>query len=155
MDITKTQHEVFEFFRNHDFVPTETIEDYGARLENEGNEHTLIYVLNDFKLAECPRCGTAGAYKWHFLGKLNHPECGYAWFVTPGNYIGAQIKGVFRTGMDLGGSLGDDADKKGEGAASGCLSIVIGFLMGAMFRLPFALAMIPIQALARLGQEKP
>lgn len=44
-----------------------------------------------------------------------------------------------------------DAEKKGE---KGYAEMFFGFLLGAAFRLPFAVLMMPIQAVASLSQKK-
>ena len=153
MGLTATQREVYAYCDKNDFVSADTIEEFKRRLEEENSVKTLSYALEKFVTGVCPKCGGAGAFKWHFLGKLRHPNCGWSWYVSPGTYIGAQLKGIFRTGMEIGGDV--LADSEGKGESGGCLGAVFGFIMGVCFRLPFALLMMPIQAIVSLCQKKP
>lgn len=153
MALTKTQKELYDYCDKNDFVSADTIEEFKKRLEEEGNVKTLSYALEKFVSDICPNCNVPGAFKWHFLGKLTHPACGWSWYAAPGTYIGAQFKGVFRTGMEIGGDMLADSERKGE--KGGCLGAIFGFIMGVCFRLPFALLMMPIQAIVSLCQKKP
>ena len=60
--------------------------------------------------------------------------------------------------MEVGASGYHDVDKE-TGKQGGCLGAIGGFvggmLVGIIFRLPFALLMIPIQAFVSLSQNKP
>ncbi|MCK5257292.1 MAG: hypothetical protein KAQ81_14770 [Deltaproteobacteria bacterium] len=153
MGLTATQKEVYAYCDKNDFVSADTIKEFKKRLEEEGNAKTLSYALDKLVTGACPNCNAAGAFKWHFLGKLSHPVCGSSWYVAPGTYMGRQMKGVFRTGIEIGGNIFEDSEKKGE--SGGCLGATFGFILGVCFRLPFALLMMPIQAIVSLCQKKP
>jgi len=153
MGLTQTQKELYDYRDKNDFIDETTVNSFKQRLEAEGNPNSLSYALEKFISQACPNCGTSGAYKWHFLGQLNHPGCGWSWYVGPGAYIVAQLKGVFRTGAEIGGDILVDSEKKGE--SGGCIGAMFGFIFGVCFRLPFALIMIPIQAIVSLAQTKP
>lgn len=153
MALTNTEREVYDYCDKNDFVSADTIEEFKKRLEEEGNLYTLKYALEKFIDEACPKCGRTGAFKWHFLGKLNHPDCGWNWYADPGTYIVQQLKGVFRTGAEIGGEMIADSEKKGE--RGGCLEMIFGFILGVCFRLPFALLMMPIQAIVSLSQKNP
>ena len=151
MTLTPTEHELYDYCRNNDFVSQEKTEAFRQRLTQEGNPKSLAYALGDFIPGACTKCNASGMFKWHFLGKLTHPSCSKSWYVPPGTYIGRQLGAVFRTGGELAGGAISDAEKKGEkGYAEGIFS----FLIGATFRLVFAVLMIPIQAVVSLSQKK-
>jgi hypothetical protein len=152
MSLTATEQEVYDYCRNNEFVSADTIEKFRQRLNQEGNLKTLSYALSDFTNAACPKCNVAGAFKWHFLGKLSHPACNRAWYVSPGTYIAKSIKDIFRTGFEVGGHAGFEKDKKGE--SGGFFGFILGFIMGIAFRAPFAAIMMPIQAVVSLSQKK-
>lgn len=152
MAFTSTQRELYKYCDNNDFISSEMIEDFRQRLNQEGNLRTLSWTLEKFvKDTPCPKCNASGAFKHHFLGKLTHPACSCSWYVTPGTYIGTQLKSVFRAGRDIGGDMSLDAEKKGE---KGYAEMFFGFLMGVAIRLPFAVLMIPIQSIVSLAQKK-
>lgn len=59
---------------------------------------------------------------------------------------------MFDSGVDFASGLTEEIIKKGE--KNGCLEVIFGFIIGAFFRLPFALIMIPVQALFSLVQRR-
>lgn len=126
---------------------------FGEDLERDGNSQTLGFALEPFIQYVCPKCGSEGMYKWHFLGELRHPDCGWSWYAAVGTYIQRQLGSVFRAGLHTGGGMMDELEKKGE--SGGCLYAIVGFLFGSLFRLVFALLMIPVQAVVSLMQAKP
>jgi hypothetical protein len=151
MALTSAEKELYDFCRNNEFLPAKTIEAFRQRLTQEGTLNSLVYALEDFIPGACPKCNASGTFKWHFLGKLTHPRCSESWYVPPGTYSVRQLKAVFRTGRNMGGELSLEAGKKGE---KGYAEIIIGFLVGAAFRLPFAILMMPIQTVVSLTQKK-
>lgn len=151
MALTSTEKELYDCCRNNEFLSAETIENFRQRLTQEGNLNSLVIALEDFTPGACPKCNASGTFKWHFLGKLTHPPCSESWYVPPGTYSVRQLKAVFRTGRNMGGEMSMDAEKKGE---KGYAEMIFGFLFGAAFRLPFAVLMMPIQAVASLSQKK-
>lgn len=153
MSLTKTAKEFYQYCNTHEFIPESVIEKFKTRLEQEDNLMVLSVGLEKFRDDRCPNCNATGLFKWHFLGKLKHPDCGWSWFVGPGAYTGAQLRSVFRTGMEIGAEIHSDAEKKGE--KGGCIGAFFGFFIGLGFRLPFALLMIPIQAIVSLSQSRP
>jgi hypothetical protein len=152
MGLTQTEREVISYCNSHDFISESILNKLGMKLEQEGNLAFLNIAMEKFREDSCPKCGVDGAFKWHFLGRLKHPDCGWAWYVGPGTYIGKQLKAVLLTGMGIGGQVTEDAEKKGE---RGCLGAIFGFILGIIIRLPFALLMIPIQAIISIAQRKP
>jgi hypothetical protein len=152
LGLSRTQRELYEYCDKNDFVTAGTIEEFRRRLEQENNIQTLSFALEKFINDTCPNCSATGAFKYHFMGKLRHPHCGWSWYVDPGTYIASQFKAVFRTGAELGGDMIADAEKRGE---RGCGGAIVGFILGAIIRLPFALVMIPIQLIFSLSQRKP
>lgn len=152
MDFTDMERQVVDYCNNNDFVSAATIEDFREKLKQEDNLGTLAFALEKFVGTACPKCNEPGSFKWHFLGKLIHPDCGWSWYVGPGKYIVKQLKAVFVAGVGAGAGM-TEPDKRGE--SGGFIGAIFGFFMGVAFRLPFALLMIPIQAIVSLVQKKP
>jgi hypothetical protein len=72
----------------------------------------------------------------------------------PGGYIVFQIGQVFHSGIRAGGSMKDDADRKGD-RSGGIVYGIFAFLFVAVFRAALAVVLIPIQAIVSLTQTKP
>lgn len=153
MTLTTTQTEVYSYCEQNDYISPTQEESFRQRLEREGNIQTLAFAMEKFISETCPRCGLTGEYKYHFFGRLRHPNCQWSWYVGPGTYIVVQLKGVFRTGMEAGAGMKEEYDKKGE--RGGWVGAIFGFIFGAIFRLIFAAIMVPIQAVVSLTQSKP
>jgi hypothetical protein len=154
MSLTSTQMEVYRYCDSSDFISPEAIESFKQRLMQEDPEHvgTLSYALEKFVDATCPKCNATGAYKFHFMGSLKHnPGCGWSWYVNPGTYSATQLGKVFHAGMSAGGGIMSESKDK----TSGCIGAIFGFIFGSLFRLFFAVLMIPIQAIVSLTQRKP
>ncbi len=151
MGLIAIQKEVYDYCDKNEFMSAEMIENFKQRLTKEGNLHTLSYAMEKFIPNSCPKCNTSGAFKWHFLGKLTHPACSRSWYVSPGTYIVKSIKDIFRTGFEVGGEAGFKENKKGE--SGGIFGFIFGFIFGVAFRAPFAVIMIPIQAVVSLAQK--
>jgi hypothetical protein len=150
MDVTATQKELWSYCSANDFISKEKIADFQKRLTKEGKQNSLDYALEEFEPSICPKCNADGAYKWHFLGKHNHPACNVSWYVTPGKYIGRQIKASFRAGRDIGG----EAASK-ESSTGGSIGMMLfGFIIGFCFRLPYSVLLMPVQAVFSLTQKK-
>lgn len=152
MALTPIAKEFWKYCDTHDFISLQIFNDFKNKLEQENNKVAFEVGLEKFLQGSCPNCNTPGAYKWHFMGKLKHPDCGWTWYLGPGKYVAEQLKAVFRAGFGLGSDM-HEPDKKGEGG--GCLGAIFGFILGFFVRLPFALLMIPIQAVVSLTQQKP
>ncbi len=146
MAYTQTEREVADYCNNNEFISMKVFDEFKSRLERENNFSTFSYHLEKFAKSTCPKCNTQGFFKWHFLGKLKHPEGGFEWYTNPGVYIVKQLKDIFKMGGDIAVS-GDDNP--------GCSGFIIGFLIAIFFRLPFTLILIPIQAIVSLTQKKP
>lgn len=69
-----------------------------------------------------------------------------------------QLGDVLKIGLEAASDGWHDVDKQ-TGKEGGCLGAIGGFVGGMLisiaFRLPFALLMIPIQAVISLSQSKP
>lgn len=150
MDATATQKELWSYLSSNEFISKEKIEDFQQRLTKEGKLSSLNYALKPFIQGSCPKCNASGAFKWRFLGKLSHPACTVSWYADPGTYAGRQIKAVFSTGGELAGEMASKEKKAG----AGIMGMLMGFIMGVSFRLPFAILMMPIQAVVSLSQKK-
>jgi hypothetical protein len=153
MSLTPTQREVYDYCSTNEFVPAHKIQEFSERLNAEGNLSTLSYALEKFRSDRCPNCNAEGAFKWHFMGQHKHPSCGHSWYTAPGTYSAEQLKAVFRSGASAGASISSEADKKND-KAGGCMGAIFGFFFVAIFRLFFAVIMIPIQAIVSLTQSK-
>jgi len=114
----------------------------------------VTLLLEKFHPASCPQCGATGVYKWHFLGQLKHPDCGWSWYVNPGEYAKKQLGASFRVGMNIAAEAYSDSERKGEKGA-GCVGAIFGFFIGLFFRLPFSIAMFLVQPIAYFTQKKP
>jgi hypothetical protein len=152
MGFTQKQKEVHTYCDQHDFIPGEVVEQFTRELEADGNLQTLAFALEDFLEGSCKKCTTVGMFKWHFLGRLQHPACNYSWYVTPGTYVGEQLRRSIRAGMDMGADMHEDTKKKGE--PGGWLVAILGFVVGTAFRLTFAIISIPAQLIFSLSQPK-
>jgi hypothetical protein len=155
MPRTNAQATVYDYCVKNDFVSPEMVERFRQMLEPENNLTTLSWALEDFVDEACPNCQAAGKYRFHFMGKLNHSQCGWSWFLGPGSYSAIQIGKVFRTGMELGAGTASKAEEDRGGCLSQFFGMIFGFILGVIVRLPFALLMIPVQALFSLSQPKP
>jgi hypothetical protein len=153
MSLTNAQRRVYDYCGKNEFVSVQKIEEFSQELDGEGNLSTLSFALEKFRKGECPQCNAQGAFKWHFMGKHQHPECGASWYISPGAYAADQFKGVFRSGMGAAASAQADAEKKND-KAGGCLGVILGFFVVALYRLVFGVLMIPIQAIFSLTQSK-
>ncbi len=101
----------------------------------------------------CPKCGQMDWFEWKFLGKLSDPVCGHSWYVGPGQYTLRQIRATF--GAMAKGVRYMNKDVHGEGAwIAKILGVFGGAVIGFVFRLPFALIMIPIQAAVSWSQAR-
>ena len=101
----------------------------------------------------CPNCGDTDWFEWKFLGKLTDPICGYTWYAGSGMYTMRQIRAIFGMAKKMVKYLSHGAS--GEGAwIARVLGGFVGVVVGIAFRLPFAMIMIPIQAIVRLSTQK-
>ncbi len=50
---------------------------------------------NHFEYIKCPKCGEVCLFKWFFLGRHEHPECGNRWIETPWRFLWEQIQRLF------------------------------------------------------------
>lgn len=152
MSLTRAQMEVYQYCDESNYIAPEKIEELNELLEQDGNSQTLSYALEKFVEGTCPKCNAPGAYKFHFMGKLKHdPGCGWSWHMGPGNYSATQLGKVFHAGMSAGGGIMSESKDK----TSSCIGGIFGFIFGSLFRLFFAVLMIPIQAIVSLTQPKP
>lgn len=144
----------YRLCNSSDFIPESTVEQYTSQLKATRNHAAIAVALSDFTGETCPKCGSRGQFKIHFLGSLRHPECTASWYVGPGTYILYQFGQVFHSGIRAGGSMKDDADRKGD-RSGGIINAIFGFLFVAVFRAALAVVLIPIQAVVSLAQSKP
>jgi tetratricopeptide (TPR) repeat protein len=149
MSISATQKQFYDYCTNNEFLDSPTIEEFKQRLQAEGNVNTVAFSLEKFVTETCPNCRASGAFKWHFLGKLQHPHCRASWYVSPGIYISKQLRATFTAGRDFAGQ----SSSKSKGIEGFFLGL-IGFLLGVGFRIPITIAIIPIQAVVSLSQSK-
>jgi len=103
--------------------------------------------------AQCPNCGDTDWFEWKFLGRLKDPVCGHDWFVDVGTYTLQQIRAIFESARKSTKYM--TSGVSGEGAWIGkLLGAFLGIVIGIAFRLPFALFMIPIQAIVRQSRPR-
>ncbi len=149
---TSTENAVFDFFKRNEYASPSVIDEFQQRLKAEGDNVTFNAATLDFIANECPNCGAVGLFRFHFLGKLKHPDCNTEWCVRPGTYALRQLRSVVYAGASFGSDTADSAKKKGE---KGVFEGIFGFIVGAIFRLVLAITLIPIQAVVSLIQSKP
>lgn len=152
MGLTKTKRAFYDLRQRNDFISVDTLQNFERDLSEEGNSLTFSVGLKEFIMTSCVKCNAPGAFKWHFLGKLRHPDCGWTWYVSPGSYLAGQFRGAFRAGLEAGGDAGADAEKKGK---KGYAETIFTFLFVSFFRLAFGLLMTPVQVIVSLAQSKP
>ena len=144
----------YRLCNSSDFIPQSTVEQYTDQLKATRNHVAIAVGLSDFTGETCPKCGSRGQFKIHVLGRLRHPDCSANWYIGPGSYILYQLGQIFHTGIRAGGSMKDDADRKGD-RSGGIINAIFGFLFVAVFRAALAVVLIPIQAVVSLAQSKP
>jgi hypothetical protein len=137
-----------------DFISAAAVDQYTGQLKATGNHAAIAVGLSDFSGETCAKCGAFGQFKIHFLGRLQHPDCGASFYIGPGAYMLFQLGQVFHTGIRAGGSMKDDADRKGD-RSGGIINGIFGFLFVAVFRASLAVVLIPIQVVVSLTQSKP
>lgn len=105
----------------------------------------------------CPGCGDVDWFEWKFLGKLTDQVCGHSWYVGTGTYARQQLRAVIQSGGKMAKEL-----TRGVAAQKSLLDRLVGKLVGGFggvvigiaFRLPFAIIMVPIQAVVRISVSK-
>ncbi len=152
MALTRTQQEFYAYCEGHDFVSAAVLAEFERRLHEEGNVQTFSFALERFLPADCPHCHASGMYKFHFLGRLKHADCGKEWYLAPRAYAVAQLQSALRAGASAGGGIMSEAERKGE--KGGTLGGIAGFLVVGALRLVLAVALIPIQALVFRSQAR-
>jgi hypothetical protein len=135
-----------------EFISKETVDRWLTSLYAAGSHVAAMIGLNNFTGHICPRCSAPGHFKIHFLGSLNHPECGWSGYMKTGSYIGHQIAQIFHTGVRAGGALKEEADKKPERSGNWIYAI-FGFLVVAVFRAAAAVVLIPLHTVVALFQS--
>jgi uncharacterized protein YqgC (DUF456 family) len=87
------------------------------------------------------------------LGKLTDPVCGHSWYAGSGMYTLRQLSAVFEMAGRFVKYMNHGVS--GEGAWIGkLLGGFMGVVFGIAFRLPFAVIMIPFQAVVRASSQK-
>jgi uncharacterized protein YecT (DUF1311 family) len=133
------------------FIPKHIADYYISALHAEGSNVAVMVGLSDFTADTCPRCGGQGQFKILFLGRLEHPECHWTGYMGTGSYIGFQIMQIVHSGIRAGGSMKDDADRKGD-RSGGVVMAIFGFLFVGVFRAALAVVLIPLHTMVALLQ---
>jgi len=152
MSLTNAEKEILEHLKTNEYVSPSTIENFARKLNEEGQGGELPIMLEEFVETKCPSCGADGRFKWHFLGRLAHPDWRSSWYVHPGQYFKERMKRVLRAGMSFGGSTLEEAKNRGEDG--GLIGAIFSTIIGIAFMLPFSIAILPIQTIFSLRQEK-
>ena len=155
------EQELVRFIAGREFISYEenhVIHEALDELPRELREYgKAVYyrTASDFVDAECLKCSDAGFFRWHFLGKLTHPECWTSSYVGPGYYLKRQIRATFASGVDAAAGM-VQPDKNGEtpGFFGKVFLGLWGFTFGFVFRLVGTLLMLPVQAGVSLLQGK-
>ncbi len=136
---------------NSDFMSDETVRHYSEALRAGSHHVAFVIGLSGFTGYRCPRCGEPGQFKIRFLGRIAHPVCGWSGYMGTGAYIGHQLAQIFHTGIRAGGSMKDDADRKGD-RSGGWIYGIFTFLFVGVFRAALAVVLIPLHILVALFQ---
>ena len=139
-----------------DFIPEEIASRYQEALFARGKHVTIVVGLRDFTQHTCPRCGARGHFKIHFLGRLRHSSCGWEGYMGTGSYIAFQFTRVIHSSIYAGGSMKDDADRKGD-RAGGWMGGILAFVIVGEFRALLAIVLIPLHLVVSLchpGQSR-
>lgn len=150
MPLSATQQRIIRQSANAEYISAATLEEWRQAIQAGGTRMPFV-VWEEFVPATCPGCAAEGIFRFHFLGRLRHPDCNTSWYLPPGTYSSIQLRAVFSAGMDAGVGMKSDSDRKGE--RGGWLVGAMGFLFGSVTRLVFAVVMIPIQAVLSLSQD--
>lgn len=142
MVFTNTQEELQHYCAENEYISLNMIESFSQRLEQEKKGKTLSKALREHIRGQCPDCGAAGAFKWHFLGQLKHPECG-SWYVGHGIYLRRQLRAVLKE--SVGATLG---------SRGGCLEAIFSFFLVITIGIPLIVLLIPTRAIASFMQSK-
>jgi hypothetical protein len=132
------------------FIPDAIVSQYQRVLLAQGNQGSFHVGLSKFTAHTCPRCGAVGQFRVHFLGRLQHPDCGWEGYMGTGSYIGFQFLQTLHTGYRAGGGIKAQGDKKGEQHT--WVSALFGFVIVAIFRAAAAVVLIPIHIIVSLCQ---
>jgi len=156
MNLTSTPKELKKYLASTEYLSRETIENFRRNSEQEERQKILSDKLESFIIERCPNCGAYGFYRWHFLGKLKHPDCRWSWYVKTGTYIRAKFKDAFSSVFS---DVKQDVVGSGIAVHKGCFDVIsdLAFSIASFFLviLPITIMLIPIQLFCRLTQPKP
>ena len=102
----------------------------------------------------CPNCGAVDWFEWKFLGKLKDPVCGHSWFAGSGTYALMQLRAMFAAAGKGAKYMNAGINFEGTQIFLKPIGWFCGAIFGVVFRLPFGLLMIPIQALAAVTKAR-
>jgi hypothetical protein len=136
-----------------EFIALEIANQYTTALRAQGSTVAMVIGLSDFTDATCPRCGCRGQFKVHFLGRINHPACGWIGYMGTGSYIGHQLMQIMHSGYRAGGSMKNDADRKGD-TSGGWVYGIFAFVAVAFYRALLAVVLIPVHMIVALSHPK-
>jgi uncharacterized protein YecT (DUF1311 family) len=155
VSVNEEERAWFRLCDSSEFISISLANEHWERLKAaKSNPAVYIIGLHPFFESSCPHCGEEGHFKGRFLGWVRHPQCGCTWYVRPLCYMGKQLAGVYHSGLRAGGSVKEQADRKGD-RFGGWMQGFLAFYIVAALRLMLALLLIPIQAAVSLAQSKP
>ena len=151
MDLSDRGREFLELCERGDFIPFTWVDELEAAAQSGDYELHAIWDTagaKHFVPGGCLVCGTTGMFRWHFLGRLHHPECGRRWLVTPGVYLKRQLTAIFKWSF-AGFTTGSDDKSGGFFMRLIVRLVVVAFFLslGLFVRLPLAIAIASMQAL--------
>jgi hypothetical protein len=92
-------------------------------------------------------------FEWKFLGKLTDPVCGHSWYADSVIYTKRQLDATFEMVRRCAKYF--NSGVSGQGAWFGkLLGGFMGLVLGLGMRLPYAVLMVPIQAVVRSVNQK-
>ena len=149
---TPLESEWYALCDQNEFIPKETVDICLQVLHAAGSDVPAVIGLSQFTNHTCPRCGSSGHFRIHFLGRLRHSGvCGWEGYMKTGSYIGHQIAQVFHSGTRAAAAMDSEGQKKGE---SNWAANILGFLFVAIARAMAAVVLIPLHIILVLCQPK-
>lgn len=137
---------------NQNFVSMDTYNELAKKAEIEGklDSFNFTYLTSTkYKKYKCPKCGTTGFFKVHFLGKLLHQDCGWTGYMDSGQYFLYQLKSAYISGFEF---IMIFQDEKKDGP--GLIGFLISLLWGLFVRLPIGILLLIINIILVLTNKQ-
>lgn len=150
--ISELKKEILTYFHKKEYISDTEVIEIKNKLKEKKNLTLFYSLFNKYVYHACPNCKSTGFFKWHFWGKLVHPNCDWYWYSNPRAYIRRQFNRFFKMSIDLGVEAANISEKEGK---NGVVSGILGFIVGIILSIPIVLTIIPIQAILYFDQRIP